>query len=67
VEQAVVVIGHGAERVDALLACRDIGLSVRTVFNPDYATANNIVSFLCAAETIGDGCLLLTRTSSSIV
>lgn len=59
VERAVIVTGHGAERVDAFVAGRDLGLSVRTVFNPDYATANNIVSFLCAAETIGDGCLLL--------
>ena len=59
VAQAVVVTGHFAGRVDAFVEGRDFGLSVRTVFNPDYATANNIVSFLCAADMIRDGCLLL--------
>ena len=59
VAEAVVVTGHFAERVDDFFASRDLGLSVRTIFNPDYATANNIVSFLCAAEAIDDGCLLL--------
>ena len=59
VEQAVVVTGYCAKRVEAFVASRAFGLSVRTVFNPDYATANNIVSFLSAAEMIEDGCLLL--------
>ena len=59
VAEAVVVTGHGADRVDAFLADGDFGLKVRTVFNPDYATANNIVSFLSATDAIADGCLLL--------
>jgi choline kinase len=59
VEDAVVVTGHFAERVDRFVAGSDLGISVRTVFNPEYGTANNIVSFLCAADSIRGGCLLL--------
>ena len=55
----LVVTGHYADRVGTALAGMDLGQDVRTIFNPRFADANNIVSFLAAAEDIGLGCILL--------
>lgn len=57
--EVVVVTGHGAEEVRATLTGRPSGLSVRERLNPEYATANNIVSVLTVADTVGDGFCLL--------
>ena len=57
--RAVVVTGYRADRIEELLASRDWGLSVETCFNPAYATANNIVSFLAAADLARGGFCLL--------
>jgi choline kinase len=57
--EALVVTGHFAARIDDLMGSWDFGLKVRTIYNPDYATANNIVSFLCAGPSIAEGCILL--------
>ena len=57
--RAVIVTGHCAETIDAAVAGRDFGLETITRFNPDYATANNIVSFLTVADVVEQGCVLL--------
>ena len=56
VEEAVVVVGFGAESVEAVLAgLRLPGLRVRTLFNPFYGVADNIGScFVALPEMAGD-------------
>lgn len=56
--EVVVVTGHHAEQVQSFVESRDLGIRVRTLFNPRYAVANNIVSFLAAEAEIRHGCLL---------
>jgi choline kinase len=62
IEDVVIVTGHAAEVVDRYVAARAWGDRpgrVRTLFNADYAIANNIVSFLVAGRALADGGLLL--------
>ena len=54
-----IVTGHFAETIDRLIAGRDFGIEAVTRFNPDYATANNIVSFLTVADVVERGCVLM--------
>jgi choline kinase len=58
-KRAEIVTGHFAETIDELLAGRDFGIEAVTRFNPDFATANNIVSFLTVADVVESGCVLL--------
>lgn len=44
IDEVTVVTGFGAEHVDALLAPRPHGGRVRTLYNPDFAVADNLVS-----------------------
>jgi choline kinase len=55
----VVVTGHAAERIRPVLDAAPDGMTLVERWNPRYATANNIVSFLTAAADIGDGFCLL--------
>lgn len=57
--EVVVVTGHGAVAVRATLPGRPAGISVRERWNPEYATANNIVSVLTVGDAVGDGFCLL--------
>jgi choline kinase len=57
--RAIVVTGHRAERVDAYLAARPHGISVRTARNAAYATTNNAASLAAAGEAIGADPFLL--------
>ncbi len=57
--EAVVVTGHRAELVDDFVARREWGLEVRCRFNPQFDAANNIVSFLTAADEMSHGLCLL--------
>jgi len=58
-ERACIVTGHCAEAVDEFVASRDFGLEAVTRFNPSYATANNIVTFLTVEDIVERGCVLL--------
>ena len=58
-ERAEIVTGHFAETIDRLIAGRDFGIEAVTRFNPDFATANNIVSFLTVADVVERGCVLM--------
>jgi L-glutamine-phosphate cytidylyltransferase len=58
-QRACIVTGHCAESIDEMIAARNFGLETVTRFNPDYATANNIVSFLTVADIVEQGCVLL--------
>lgn len=60
VESATVVVGFGADQVESRLAsiCPP-GLRARTLFNPQYATADNLVSCLAARDEMGADFLLL--------
>ena len=56
---AFIVSGHCAQRLEETLATRRGRISVRQIPNPDYATANNIVSLLAARDVLRDGFCLL--------
>jgi L-glutamine-phosphate cytidylyltransferase len=60
VERAVVVIGFGAERVEAWLAANPVpGLTCETLFNPFYRSSDNLISCWLARGAMSDDCLLL--------
>ncbi len=58
-QRACIVTGHCAVSIDEIIGARNFGLEAVTRFNPDYATANNIVSFLTVADVVEQGCVLL--------
>jgi L-glutamine-phosphate cytidylyltransferase len=55
--RTVVVTGYRADAVDEVIARHAI--RAVAVHNPDYATANNIVSFLAAVDELQEGFCLL--------
>lgn len=57
--EVFVVTGHAAERIRPVLEAAPDGMTLVERWNPEYATANNIVSLLTAAGDIGDGFCLL--------
>ena len=57
--EVIVVTGHAAERIRPVLAAPPDGMTLIECWNPDYATANNIVSILAAADAVGGGFTLL--------
>ena len=60
VEQATVVIGFGAERVERFLAATPIpGLVVRTQYNPFYAQSDNLATCWLTRHEMLDDFLLL--------
>jgi choline kinase len=60
VDRAVVVIGFGAERVEAWLAANPVpGLACETLFNPFYLSSDNLISCWLARGAMSDDCLLL--------
>jgi choline kinase len=57
VREFVVITGYAADRVDAELAiiAAEMGLTIRTVFNPFYSVADNLAScWLARHEMTGD-------------
>ena len=58
VEEAVVVTGFHDELVDAAIAARAGGPTVRTVFNPFYKVADNTGSLFMAREELAGDCLV---------
>jgi len=60
VEQATVVVGFGAERVERFLAESVIpGLEVSTLFNPFYALSDNLATCWLAREVMNGDFLLI--------
>ena len=59
VRTITIITGHRREAIDAYVAAGDFSADVRTLHNPEFATANNIVSFLVSAPALADGGLLL--------
>jgi choline kinase len=60
VDRAVVVVGFGAERVEAWLAAHPVpGLTCETLFNPFYLTSDNLISCWLARGAMSDDFLLL--------
>jgi L-glutamine-phosphate cytidylyltransferase len=57
--EVIVVTGHAVERIRPVLAAPPDGMMLVERWNPDYATANNIVSILTAADAVGGGFTLL--------
>jgi L-glutamine-phosphate cytidylyltransferase len=55
----IVVTGHAAERIRPLIASPPLGTTMTERWNPEYATANNVVSFLAAGDDLADGFCLL--------
>ena len=60
VEEAVVMVGFGAEQVEEFLARTEIpGIRVRTFFNPFYAKSDNLATvWLARPEMTGDFLIL---------
>jgi choline kinase len=58
VDEAVVVTGFIDELVDAAIAARTGGPSVRTIFNPFYKVADNTGSLFMAREELAGDCLV---------
>jgi choline kinase len=60
VEEAVVVVGFGADRVEEQIHSRPVaGLRVRTFFNPFFAHSDNLASVWLARSEFDGDCLLL--------
>jgi choline kinase len=60
VDRATVVLGFGAEQVERHLASRPVpGLAVETLFNPFFASTDNLVSCWLARSAMHDDFLLL--------
>lgn len=58
--RAVVVVGHGAAAVRALLGDCYLGLPISYVENPDYRTTNNVYSvYLAGAQLAAEDTLLI--------
>lgn len=60
VEEAVVVVGFGADQVETVLAGLDLpGIRVRTLYNPFYGVADNLAScWIARAEMTGEFLIL---------
>jgi choline kinase len=60
IERAVVVIGFGADRVERHLASHPVrGLQVETLFNPFYASSDNLATCWLSRAAMSDDFLLL--------
>lgn len=59
VEDVTVVVGFGAEFVDALVARRGTDGRVRTLYNPDFAVADNLFSCWMARGEMDEDFVLL--------
>ena len=55
----IVVTGHASDMIRPSLANPPAGMVIDERWNPDYATANNIVSVLTVADLVSDGFCLL--------
>ncbi len=58
IDDIVVVVGYGAEKVEALLADR-YGGRVRTLFNPFFSVSDNLASCWTVRHEMGEDFLLL--------
>jgi choline kinase len=60
IDRVVVVIGFGAERVEAWLTANPVpGLAVETLINPFYRSSDNLISCWLARGAMSDDFLLL--------
>ncbi len=60
VDRAIVLVGFGAEHVERFLAETPIpGLSVETIYNPFYATSDNLVTCWLARSAMTEDFVLL--------
>src|SRR3989442_2252756 len=60
IDRVVVVIGFGAERVEAWLAANPVpGLACETLINPFYRSSDNLISCWLAPRAMSDDFLLL--------
>ena len=58
VRHAVIVVGHCADQVTALAAAAPNGLTVRTIYNPDYQKGSSL-SLYCARDVMRGGPTLI--------
>lgn len=59
VDQITVVTGYGADKVDNLLQQNYAGQNIKSHYNPDYATTDNLVSCWKAREEMNEDFILL--------
>ena len=59
VDQITVVTGYGADKVDDLIQQKYAGQNIKTHYNPDYATTDNLVSCWKAREEMNEDFILL--------
>lgn len=66
----VIVTGFGADQVEKDILRHSDAMSVRTLFNPEYASADNLASAALSAPEMGDAFIILngdTLFTSSVV
>jgi len=60
IDRATILVGFGAERVEHLIATQRIpGITVDAIFNPFYATTDNLITCWMAREAMNEDFLLL--------
>jgi len=59
IEQVTVVVGYGADQVEKLLTDRYKSHKVRTIYNPFFAVADNLVSCWVARTEMNEDFILL--------
>jgi len=58
-EEVIIVTGHGAKEIERHLNSKNYGLKIKCVFNPDYASKNNIYSLWCLKNILPGGFILI--------
>lgn len=59
VEEVVVVLGYLAEQVEAKIKGIKTGMKIKTVYNPFYDSANNLISLWCAQHEMNSDFVII--------
>jgi choline kinase len=59
IDQITVVTGYGADKVDDLIQQRYLGQNIKSHYNPDFATTDNLVSCWKVREEMNEDFILL--------
>lgn len=57
-KEIVIVTGHGAKEIERKIKSASYYIKITFVFNPEYATTNNIYSLWCARSILQGGAIL---------
>jgi len=57
-KEVVIVTGHGAKEIKRKIRASSYSIKLTFIFNPEYATTNNIYSLWCARNILKGGAIL---------